>query len=88
MENLYLIQLTFYDGSNEISLYWLPDRNCFTFSQPRALIPASDLSIEANNAEQHARQVMQGRPFHLYTHAITAALGRAPVTEKKAWGRS
>lgn len=85
MENLYLIQLTFYDGSNEISLWWFPPSSCFTFSQPRALIAGTDLPIEASHAEQHARQVLQGRPFHLYTHDITAAIGRAPVVEKKGW---
>jgi len=79
MENLYLIQLTFYDGKNEISLWWLPLAHCFTFSEPRALIAGVDLPTEASHAEQHARQVLQGKPFHLYTHDITAAICRAPV---------
>lgn len=84
MENLYALQLTFYDGSNEISLWWMPAASCFTFSQPRALIAGTDLPMEASHAEQHARQVLRGRPFHLYTHDVTAAIGRAPVVAKKA----
>lgn len=83
MENLYALQLTFYDGSNENSLWWMPSAHCFTFSQPRALIAGTDLPGEASHAEQHARQVLQGRPFHLYTHDITAAIGRAPVVGER-----
>lgn len=84
MENLYALQLTFYDGSDEISLWWMPAASCFTFSQPRALIAGTDLPTEASHAEQHARQVLHGRRFHLYTHDVSAAIGRAPVVSKKA----
>lgn len=88
MENLYLIQLTFYDGTDEISLWWLPSSHCFTFSQPRAVIAGVDLPTEASHAEQHARQVLTGKKFHLYTHDITAALPRAPIVGRREAGRA
>lgn len=68
MEIQHIIQLTFYNGKDEIAAYWLPGHFCFTFSVPRALISQSDLAFELAHAEQHARNVMAGRPFMVRAH--------------------
>jgi len=76
MEFQHIIQLSFYNGKDEMAAYWLPGHFCFTFSVPRALISQSDLAFELAHAEQHARQVLQGRPFLLRARAAHFA----PVT--------
>lgn len=80
----YILQLTFYNGQNEISLYWLPDRHCFTFAIPRATISGGDLHFEQAHAEQHAQQVLGKEPFHLYAHDLTKCMSCGAAARKGA----
>ena len=82
----FILQLTFYNGHNEISLYWLPERQVFTFAQPRAVISASDLEFEKAHAEQHARQVLGKEPFHLYAHDLSLCLDKAARLARRLEG--
>lgn len=70
MEKQYLIQLTFYDGKDEKSLYWLPSLFCFTFALPLDGIPAGDLNDHLSFARQHALQILGPRALHVYAHAM------------------
>jgi len=83
MERQYCIQLTFYSGFDEISLWWNPPAFSFT-SAPRAIIGYSELVTELHQAEQHARANLGQVRFHLYHHDLEFGFQPGTVLRPRA----
>lgn len=58
MGKLYVITAVFRAANRDFQLFWLPDRHCFTYGEPRSMIPASEVACTMSEAESHARATL------------------------------
>lgn len=91
MGKLYVITCLFNASNHQFQLFWLPDRYCFTYGEPRSITPESELRNALVEAESHARSTLgimgMNVPFQLRPVEVTFLNGRimASTPAEREW---
>jgi hypothetical protein len=94
MEKLYVITCVFRAANHDYQLFWLPDRYCFTYGEPRSIIPEAETRNALVEAESHARSTLgvsgMNVPFVLRRVEVTFQGGRilGATPAAKEWVRA